>query len=74
MKKEDILRLRDTTEQTRIQFKERVTHDNSEMVAQSNSRISRGSYLILILSNTIQDNSIRNKDVIELWIQKTKTY
>ena len=42
MTEEDILRLRDTAEQTRVQFKERVTRDNkydvsSEMVAQSNS-------------------------------------
>ena len=42
MTKEDILRLRDTEEQTRVQFKERVTRDNKydvscEMVAQSNS-------------------------------------
>ena len=43
MTKEEILRLRDTAEQTRVQFKERVTRDNKydvscEMVAQSNSR------------------------------------
>ena len=43
MTKEDILRLRDTAEQTRVQFKERVTRDNKydvscEMVALSNSR------------------------------------
>lgn len=43
MTKEDILRLRDMAEQTRVQFKERVTRDNKydvccEMVAQSNSR------------------------------------
>ena len=43
MTKEDVLRLRDTAEQTRVQFKERVTRDNKydvscEMVAQSNSR------------------------------------
>ena len=43
MTKEDILRLRDAAEQTRVQFKERVTRDNKydvscEMVAQSNSR------------------------------------
>ena len=43
MTKKDILRLRDTAEQTRVQFKERVTRDNKydvscEMVAQSNSR------------------------------------
>ena len=53
MTKEDILRLRDTAEQTRVQFfdkrsgnaecKERVTRDNKydvscEMMAQSNSR------------------------------------
>ena len=43
MTKEDILRLRDTAEQTKVQFKERVTRDNKydvscEMVAQSNSR------------------------------------
>ena len=42
MTKEDILRLRDTAEQTQVQFKERVTRDNKydvscEMVAQSNS-------------------------------------
>ena len=42
MTKEDILRLRDTAEQTRVQFKERVSRDNKydvscEMVAQSNS-------------------------------------
>ena len=39
MTKEDILRLRDTAEQTKVQFKERVTRDNKydvscEMVAQ----------------------------------------
>jgi len=43
MTKEDILKLRDRAEQTRVQFKERVTRDNKydvscEMVAQSNSR------------------------------------
>jgi len=43
MTKEDILRLRDTAEQTKVQFKERVTRDNKydvscEMVAQSNYR------------------------------------
>lgn len=43
MTKEDILRLRDTAEQTKVQFKERVTRENKydvscEMVAQSNSR------------------------------------
>ena len=43
MTKEDVLRLRDAAEQTRVQFKERVTRDNKydvscEMVAQSNSR------------------------------------
>ena len=42
MTKEDILKLRDSSEQTRVQFKERVTRDNRydvscEMVAQSNS-------------------------------------
>ena len=41
MTREEILRLRDTAEQTRVQFKERVTRDNKydvscEMVAQSN--------------------------------------
>lgn len=41
MTQEEILRLRDTAEQTRVQFKERVTRDNKydvscEMVAQSN--------------------------------------
>ena len=40
MTKEDILRLRDTAEQTRVQFKERMTRDNKydvscEMVVQS---------------------------------------
>ena len=40
---EEILKLRDTAEQTRVQFKERVTRENKydvccEMVAQSNSR------------------------------------
>ena len=43
MTKEDILRRRDTAEQTKVQFKERVTRNNKydvscEMVAQSNSR------------------------------------
>ena len=43
MTKAEILKLRDTAEQTRVQFKERVTRDNKydvscEMVAQSNSR------------------------------------
>lgn len=42
MTKEDILKLRDTAEQTRVQFKERVTSDNKydvscEMMALSNS-------------------------------------
>ena len=41
MTKEEILKLRDTAEQTRVQFKERVTRENKydvscEMVAQSN--------------------------------------
>ncbi len=41
MTKEDILRLRDTAEQTKVQFKERVTLDdkyemNCEMHAQNN--------------------------------------
>ena len=41
MTQEELLRLRDTAEQTRVQFKERVTRDNKydvscEMVAQSN--------------------------------------
>ena len=43
MTEQDILKLRDTAEQTRVQFKERVTRDNKydvscEMVALSNSR------------------------------------
>ena len=43
MTKEDILRLRDTAEQTKVQFKERVNRENKydvscEMVAQSNYR------------------------------------
>lgn len=43
MTKDDVLKLRDTAEQTKVQFKERVTRDNKydvscEMVAQSNSR------------------------------------
>lgn len=43
MTKEDILRRRDTAEQTKVQFKERVTRNNKydvscELVAQSNSR------------------------------------
>ncbi len=43
MTKEDILKLHDTAEQTRVQFKERVTRENKydvscEMVALSNSR------------------------------------
>ena len=43
MTKEDILKLRDTAEQTQVQFKERVIRDNKydvscEMVALSNSR------------------------------------
>ena len=42
MTKEDIFKLRDTAEQTRVQFKGRGTRDNKydvscEMVAQSNS-------------------------------------
>ena len=32
MTKEDILRLRDTAEQTKVQFKERVTRDNKFVV------------------------------------------
>lgn len=32
MTKEDILRLRDTAEQTRVQFKERVTRDEIRSV------------------------------------------
>jgi len=49
MTKEDILQLRDSAEQTRVQFKERVTRDNKydvscEMVAQSNSH---GGYVVV---------------------------
>ena len=54
MTKEDILRLRDTAEQTRVQFKERVTRDNKydvscEMVAQSNSH---GGMIVLVTLGT----------------------
>ena len=49
MTKEDILQLKDSAEQTRVQFKERVTRDNKydvsyEMVAQSNSH---GGYVVV---------------------------
>ena len=60
MTNEDILRLRDTAEQTRVQFKERVTRDNKydvscEMVALRNTDISildRMSLLLLCCKAT----------------------
>lgn len=49
MTKEDIFKLRDSAEQTRVQFKERITRDNKydvscEMVALSNSH---GGYVVV---------------------------
>ena len=53
MTKEEIFRLRDSAEQTRVQFKERVTRDNRydvscEMVAQSNFH---GGYIVVGLDD-----------------------
>ena len=68
MTKEDILRLRDTAEQTKVQFKERVTRDNKydvscEMVAQSNSR--GGMIVIGIDDKTGRINPLSFQEVQE---------
>ena len=68
MTKEDILKLRDTAEQTRVQFKERVTRDNKydvscEMVAQSNSR--GGMIVIGIDDKTGRFNPLSFQEVQE---------
>ena len=77
MTKEDILRLRDTAEQTRVQFfdkrsgnaerKERVTRDNKydvscEMVAQSNSR---GGMIVVGI-----DDKTGRINPLSLWTQR----
>ena len=68
MTKEDILRLRDTAEQTRVQFKERVTRDNKydvscEMVALSNS--SGGMIVVGIDDKTGRINPLSFVEVQE---------
>jgi predicted HTH transcriptional regulator len=68
MTKDDILRLRDTAEQTRVQFKERVTRDNKydvscEMVALSNSR--GGMIVVGIDDKTGRINPLSFKEVQE---------
>ena len=68
MTKDDVLRLRDTAEQTRVQFKERVTRDNKydvscEMVALSNSR--GGMIVVGIDDKTGRINPLSFKEVQE---------
>lgn len=41
MTEEDILRLRDTAEQTRVQFKERVTRDN-QVISEVGNMVTNG--------------------------------
>ena len=81
MTKEEILKLRDTAEQTRVQFKERVTRENKydvscEMVALSNSR---GGMIVVGIEmpqgrvNDInQSNRTRNRNVIRIWQSEEK--
>lgn len=47
MTTEDILRLRDTAEQTRVQFKERVTRDNGYDVS-CEVMLKKGYEIILL--------------------------
>lgn len=68
MTTEEILKLRDAAEQTRVQFKERVTRDNRydvscEMVAQSNSR--GGIIVVGIDDKTGSINPLSFKEVQE---------
>lgn len=68
MKQEDILHLRDSAEQTRVQFKERVTRDNKydvccEMVAQSNTR--GGTIVIGIDDKSGRINALSFKEAQE---------
>lgn len=68
MKQEDILQLRDSAEQTRVQFKERVTRDNKydvccEMVAQSNTR--GGTIVIGIDDKSGRINALSFKEAQE---------
>ncbi len=68
MTSEDILKLRDTAEQTQVQFKERVTRDNRydvgcEMVAFSNSR--GGKIIVGIDDKTGRINPLSFQEVQE---------
>ena len=68
MTKEDILKLRDSAEQTRVQFKERVTSDNKydvscEMTALSNSH--GGMVVVGINDKTGEINPLSYKEVQE---------
>ena len=68
MKKEDILKLRNSAEQTQVQFKERVDRDNKydvscEMVAQSNSH--GGKIVIGIDDKTGRMNPLSYQEVQE---------
>lgn len=68
MTSEDILKLRDTAEQTQVQFKERITRDNRydvgcEMVAFSNSR--GGKIIVGIDDKTGRINPLSFKEVQE---------
>lgn len=68
MTREEILRLRDTAEQTRVQFKERVTRDNKydvscEMVAQSNYQ--GGKIVVGIDDKTGRVNPLSYQEVQE---------
>ena len=68
MTKEEIFKLRDTAEQTRVQFKERVTRDNRydvscEMVAQSNYH--GGMIVVGIDDKTGQINPLSFQEVQE---------
>lgn len=68
MTKEGIFKLRDSAEQTRVQFKERVTRDNRydvscEMVAQSNSH--GGMIVVGIDDKTGRMNPLSYQEVQE---------
>ena len=68
MTREEILRLRDTAEQMRVQFKERVTRDNKydvscEMVAQSNYQ--GGKIVVGIDDKTGRVNPLSYQEVQE---------
>ena len=69
MTQEDIFNLRDSAEQTRVQFKERVTRDNKydvscEMVAQSNSH--GGMIVVGIDDKTGKVNALSYQEVQEI--------